>query len=294
MRFFTLFEDAPAPGDTPAPAAPDPGGTPAPDPAAPVTLDKWFEMLPDDVRSETAVAKFASGTFEEFARSAVAAQRFIGKDPASLAEIPDGKDLEAVRPLLDRLGLPETVEGYKLKADENIPEFLGLDQPLGQAFAQKAFDLGVLPAQAEGVYNWFASELAAVEQKNQTEQGAKDEQAVADLKAELGEAFDQTIAASTSTLMKLGGKELIDRIGAAGLGVDGAFIKGMAQLNRQLLAEDTSGGTLPTGGVMSPAEARSRGQELLQEAIDSSGDQSKARRLNAQAQEFFALASKRS
>lgn len=265
------------------------GGTSAPGAADAGGAQPWFSALAEDLRGNANLTKY--GSLEEFARGHIAQASLIGKPHDKLIELPtdDAGRLAVLR----KLGAPEAVDGYKLTAPDNTPEGLTPEGPLAKAFLASAHRVGVLPDQAQAVYADFIGALGANLQEAETSEQATRAAGIQALKAEWGPAFDQNVAAARFAIDKLGGQPLKDAFEAHGLGDDPAFAKAFAQIGK-LLAEDNSGGGNQAGGnpfgkVMAPAEAKSRADELLRQAM-ATADMHEQRRLNQEAAKYMKMA----
>lgn len=295
MRF--LFDEGSGDGD-PDPGGPGGGGEGDPGGAKEVTLpegaimlDKWRDALPEDLRAHESLSKIAN--MEGMARSLVSAQKMIGnRNFDRMVEVPDTTDADGVRALQMRLGLPEKAEDFKLQELKDAPETMGLDKPLAKAFTETAHKLGILPGQAQGLFQWFSDQTAAALAQQDTDFEAEDTERELALKAEWGAAFHQNSAAADFAVEKLGGQKLRDILNDAGVGLEPVVLNALVKVGR-MLAEDRVGSDgqpdFKFGDTPEPNAARAKARELQKQAINTD-DVFERRRLNAEAQKILATA----
>ncbi len=281
-----IFYDEPGTGD-PGTGTPGTGEVKLPEGA--FMANNFREALPEDIRSHAALAKIEN--LESLGRSFVNAQQMIGKDPSRLVEIPTDDKPEELRAVLTKLGAPADASGYTLTPTEGAPEWLGVDQEMSKGFLEPAAKEGILPSQAQGTYAWFTGVMADAAKTAETKSLAEADTNIRQLEAEFGGAFDQKIAIANHAIDKFGGEELRKVLNDAGLGANPVVLKAFIGAGA-LLTEDNAGdggGSSSFGNRLSPDEARSKGKVLLEQASRSK-DMAERRRLNEEAQVFFAMA----
>lgn len=251
---------------------------------------RFREALPDDLKANPALAKITS--VEHLARSAISAQKMIGKDPDRLVELPGAEDADGRRAVLERLGLPKDTTGYKLEPGEGTPDFLKPEGPMASGFVDTAHKLGIMPDQAAGVYQWFSEVMTATAQDQATQSQEEYAENTRAMQAKYGAAFDQTVAAANFAVDKLGGDALRELLDDKGLGANPLVIDAFSRVGT-LLAEDgigdgKGGGGNPFSGAMTPDNARAKAQELQAQALKEP-NMSERRRLNAEAQRYWKM-----
>lgn len=137
--------DAPAAADT-APAASIPAAAPA---------DDWRATLPDDLKALPAAQKYA--TPADLLKGYVEAEKLIGRKGVVVPG--EGATAEEQAAFRAALGVPETADAYALKAPEGVPAEVWSEDS-AKAFAGKAHELGLTPAQAQGLAGWWAGAMA--------------------------------------------------------------------------------------------------------------------------------------
>lgn len=247
--------------------------------------EKFLDALPEDVRAEKSVQKLPS--LEAMARSFVSAQKMIGKDVNSLVELPEEVTPDTRRPVLQRLGLPEEVKAYELKAPAGTPDGLAPNTEFSKAVVAKAHELGIFPDQLQGLYEFFTGNLVEAQKMSHEAIVAEDEKNIEALKSELGETYNRVIADGSRAAERLGIMELANE---TGLGANPKFIKAMARVGEMMREDgvgDDKGGSDDFGSSMTPAQLEARAKELQQQSIDEK-NLAKRRQLQEEAQTMWA------
>lgn len=267
-----------------------------------VTLDVVKQALPEDLRNDPSIAK--QSDLEGFARTFKHAQQMIGKDPSQIIEKPaDPQDPEQRKQVLQHLGLPDTPDGFQLEqpkdSDGNPIESVPADTEMAQGFKQKAHELGILPDQAQALFNWFGEQVSSTSQQTQQQTQQQAQENIEMLKKEWGQAFDQNVQAANFAVQQLDeGQDgsLSEKLDKAGLGADPEVIKALAQVGK-MMAEDGAAavggeqGSNAFGNAMAPDQARAKGKELLRQS-QSETSQRRSKELAQQAQQYFDLANR--
>lgn len=275
-------------------------GTPAPQlPTGALWSDHRFvEALPADLKADPTIVKYAKGGFEGFARTFLSAQKMIGKDVSRMVELPDTPDLAFVTGLAGRLGLPKDPKEYKIEGVKDAPAWTAPTTPFAQAMVASAHKHGILPAQFQGFFNDVVPLLAGAEKEQLTAREAKAKEGLAAIDKEWGQARDAKLGAANRAIEKLGGQRaaaIRDALIEAGLDTDPGVLNLLASAGELIGEEDGAEGAGAGGGEgggfgrsMAPAEAKAKGSELLRQAMNSK-DPTERRRLNQEAQKYFAL-----
>ena len=166
----------------------------------------WHEQLPEDMRSEASLKMIKD--IPNLAKSYLNAQKMVGAEkiaiPGKHASEQDWKQV------FQKLGVPETVDKYDLKAPEGFnPEVLG-------KFKELAHGAGILPQQAEKLMNFYQDLNKNATEANQTQMKAKMEEGVNSLRKEWGNAFDQEVEVAKAGLQSFGDdnfKKFLDESG---------------------------------------------------------------------------------
>jgi hypothetical protein len=222
-----------APAGSALPAAPaSPGGIP-PEPSGGAPTD-WRASLPAELRDAPSLAKFADPG--ALAKSYVEAEGLIGRKGLI---IPTEKDAPEVHARFRAaLGVPEKPEGYTLKAPEGIPpEAWGEDGV--KALATWAHELGLTPAQAQGVADRYAKVQA--EGLQRAAEGIEpDGRKMEDvLRQEWGVGYDGKLEVARRAAKQFGGDGVLDALEAK---TGGAAMLRMFAAIGEAMAEDRPAG----------------------------------------------------
>jgi hypothetical protein len=292
MTDYRIFYDAEAAGagaDTTA------GGAGA-DTAAGGTGGAKFNLndhLSEPLRQDPNIAKFG-GDPEQLAQGYVHAIRMMGKDASRLLELPPADDDgTARRAVLQKLGLPADVANYELKAGEGVPDTLKPDAPLGKWFRETAHKAGILPDQAQAIYEGFAAQITEAGKARDAAIAEQREAGTKALKQEWGDAYDARLAAANYGMKQVGGDELVDAILGAGLDTNPTVLKAFAKIGMSM----DGGAGAPTAGQPSsrfgdaktPDELIADARALLAKAADIP-HATERMRIAEQAQALFAKA----
>ena len=142
----------------------------------------------------------------------------------------------------NRLGRPETPDGYELVKPEGIPDE-AWSETEAKGYSEIANKLGLTKTQASELANWQAERIGgATKQHSEALEAIKNE-ATAALKAEWGSDFDVNLAAGKRGAMEVGGEELLSHP----LANDPVFIKAMAKVGNMIKEDGTA--ALREGGA---------------------------------------------
>ncbi len=138
---------------------PVPGQPPAAQPASP---PGWVAQLPNDLKSDESLTKFA--TLGDFAKEYKTAQGKlveldgrVGKMIPKLPESPTADDLKAYR---GAMGIPETPDKYEVKRVAQWPEALGpYPEQVETQFKEFAHKTNMTPAQVQAAYDWYMGNI---------------------------------------------------------------------------------------------------------------------------------------
>lgn len=166
-----------------------------------VEFPKWMSSLPDDYKSNETLAQFKEGLPYDKIVSLLGSEK-------SMITIP-GKDAkpEEVAAFYQKLGRPDTVDGYEITKPADLPEGVPFDPEMVKAFKEFAHTEGLSKSQAEELFGWYYNLVKnghAVESKQKADAEAQADQerirvqksAVDALKTEWKDKFDGNIAKS--------------------------------------------------------------------------------------------------
>jgi len=219
----------------------------------------WLEGLglPEDVRDHAAIKKYAASP-EGLARAVIHLEGHMGVPAEQLVRLPKPDDAEGNAALWNRLGRPETPDKFDIK----LPEGSDLDKAGLDSFLAHLHKAGPMtPSMAQAAADWYGGYAKQVAAESERHFAAARETADADLKKELGGAYEATIDAAAEAVERFGGADYVQYLKDTNQGSDPRAIKAwaaVAKASAEPGAPDPGGkgaGSRREGGVMSPAEA---------------------------------------
>lgn len=222
----------------------------------PSNSGKWYDSLPEDIRSDQNITKFDS--IEGLAKSHINAQRLIGVDKIPMPQTED--DWNGV---YDRLGRPETADSYQI----NAPEGVEIDATMQTEFKNVAHQLGLSQKQAEGLAAWQISQSSSMAQSQNQQSQLALESANNSLKSEWGSAYEQNInfaARAASEFMGESGEQFFNNTMIDGVpaGEHPVLIKMFHEVARGMMESDKLEG-IANEGKMTPAEIEEKRSSLM-------------------------------
>jgi len=210
----------------------------------------WREGLDPTIKQHPSIQNFKSPG--DLAKSWVEAQKLIGRDKIPVPD-PNKATKEDWDMVFERLGRPKDTTGYNIpdiKLPEGYPE---TNKEFMEEFKGKALELGMLPAQVNGLYQWFMEEQIA--EFNQYGEQRKNERGEAEnaLRKMWGKAFEQNFAIAEQAVNKYGTEKFITKLKSTGLSNDPDMIQFIADMAKNF-SEDKIAGK-PQGLTLSPEEA---------------------------------------
>lgn len=172
----------------------------------------------------------------ELLKSFKSAQSLIGGEKLV---IPAGKldNPENWNHVFDKLGRPKDADGYKLTRPQ-LPEGMNIDEGMEKAFKQVVHYLGVLPWQAEGLYQFYNKIQVDAFNQVQAAENKRAEETESALVQKLGtkEKYDEYVKGADAALKRFGGdpqtvQAFLDKFGNDPLVVEvfGNVAKGMIE-----------------------------------------------------------------
>lgn len=228
----------------------------------------FLQMIPEEIRQHPSLSPIKD--VENLARSYVNAQRLIGADKIPMPVNPSDEDLDRI---YNRLGRPETPEGYQLTADGNI-----VTEELVKDFADFSHKLRLTPEQASSIMDYYRS---SVEQTNagsveQAEEFRKTTEEA--LKSEWGRAYDQKLNQAVNAAKEFSNPEIFDLQLSDGsrLGDNPEFIKTFAKIAefRQTVTSEDTISENAQSSVMTPKQAQAEIDVILNDKSHAYWDKS--------------------
>lgn len=213
--------------------------------------DNWTDLLPDDVKGDACFKSIK--TFPALAKSFQAAQRLVGADKVALPGKNSTK--EEREAFFNKLGRPETPEGYKFVKPENVPADKWDDTRV-KAFAAKAHSMGITQEQFAELLNYDTElKLQGMQQSEQAKTITQTEN-MGKLQTKWGAAFHQQLAkAQRGASLAPGGIKFFED---KGLADDPEILEFLADIGGKI-SEDHIRGTAQT---LVPSDALSKIKEI--------------------------------
>jgi len=210
----------------------------------------FLQTIPEELRDHPSLSPIKD--VENLARSYVNAQRLIGADKIPVPVNPTDEDLDNI---YNRLGRPESVDGYEIAVDGNI-----VTEDVAKSYADIAHKLRLTPDQASGIMDYYrsmASQASEVTAEAETQQRSQTEMS---LRKEWGDDFDARIEDAGKIAQQFGGGELLEMKLADGtkVGNHPDFIKAfakMAEFRQTVTSEDTVSDA-PSGSMVTRQSAQ--------------------------------------
>ena len=203
--------------------------------------ENWKDMLSEDIRNDPAMGVIKD--VEGLAKTYIHSQKQLGADKIT---VPNKYSTdEEWRGVLNKLGLPESLDKYEVQAKEEK-----LDTDFFKDFKQQAFELGVLPKQAQAMLDWYSSKVLSTEEEFANQEASRREKEINALKEEWGESFETNVGAAVAAVNEFGGQELKDYFNKTGIGDDPLVIKAFAKIGKAMSEDkfvDTQGDHITTG-----------------------------------------------
>lgn len=234
-------------GGVPPSATPEPSASPSP--------NSW-DILKDPV-AKAWVTNKGLPDVQALAKSAMNAEKMLGKPTDSLIEIPKDQSPETMRPIWEKLGAGQRPEDYQLP----VPE--GQDGAFAQQAAQWMYEAGVPVPMAQQLaekWNEYVGGVTA-EQSQQIQQ--RDQAQVDQLKLEWGQNFNANLEIAMRAADEFGIDDTAQEALKQALG-PGQAARILLNIGSKLASDDGFvGGEIPgfgTGG--SPEQAREQIRQL--------------------------------
>jgi len=150
-------------------------------------VPEWLssiEDLPDDIRMDPSLKPISS--VQSLLKSYINAQKLVGADKLVIP----GKDADedAWRGVFQKLGAPETPEGYGIEAPEGLQD----ENDYFSNFLKTAQEAGILPQQAKKMAEFQAQFNVDMAKEMEARELREIEEEIEAFKAEEGEKFNET------------------------------------------------------------------------------------------------------
>lgn len=221
------------------------------------TTASWKDSLPEDIRGHSSLSQIQD--MNGLARSYIHAQSMVGKKGVV---VPGEKATdEEWGAFYKSIGQPEA-DKYEIAA----PKDKQINPDMFKAFKEMAHKSGLLPKQAQKLFDWYAGQEESAMKAQSEQKQALTKQELADLQKEWGGGYDKNISLAKLAVDEVGGPEFKQYLEQSGLGNDVRVIKLMSKVGA-LLGEDKIRGQ--GGGSLGQTPA-----ELNREITDIMGNKS--------------------
>jgi len=297
MKYFKMFFDAPddtgggegSPADagnasilpsegsqTPQSGQPDPAPTQQVNPSqntadsnivnADGTLkDNWWESFDSTKEEGTMLKNFK--TLEGLAKSFSNTKRMVGKpfDPTNFPDEASKKEF------YEKLGVPETAEGYQLQKPDGFPEDMEFNQEQVNWFQNISKKYNLTKEQAQGVQNEYFNMMATANQSAQSEMNEVIKQQREELSKEWGEEGSTSWNANLEQAQKaikafsdISGRNVAEDIKSIGLDNNPTLFRLLSQIGANVGEKELAG--VGTGNLsMTKEQAQNEYNSLLKD-----------------------------
>lgn len=215
-------------------ATPAGGGTGTPAPTDTPAVDSpefdWKAKIDPEILKEANVATFKD--LNDLAKSYVHAQKMVGKDKIVLPD-PEYATDEEWSDVYKKLGLPER-DKYQIKFAEDQ----AYDEDFKKAFTDQAHQAGVLPKQAQKIWEFMHTQITDASKKSGELHSQKVEEEVKNLQKEWGSGYSAEIAVAQQAFKQFADENDIKYFKESGLAGDPKMIKFLNKIGKSL-NEDT-------------------------------------------------------
>jgi len=165
-------------------------------------------------------------------KSYIHAQKMVGSDKMLVPN--QNSAPEEWRDALHKLGLPAEKAGYEFKRGEDSK----LAENFHNGLVEKAYELGILPNQMQGILDHYEGAIGEAETQHVENMNSTAANQLQALKDEWGEGFHRKAAAANVAIDSFGGDELRAHIKNLGLTNDATMIKMFSNIGEQMKEDD--------------------------------------------------------
>ena len=197
------------------------------------TVNKtWKEAISEEFRSDPNIEKFTE--IDALAKSYINATKMIGQDKVA---VPNKNSTEDQwNEFYDKLGRPESADKYSLNVKSDI---VPMEETSIKQFAENAHKLGLNQKQAEGILDFYKTNMEGMAQQSKVDTETAQAQSAQELRQEWGREFDTNIKKAGALAKANMNAEVLDMELKNGmrLGDHPEIIKGFAKI-AGMMSED--------------------------------------------------------
>jgi len=210
-------------GDTPVSSTTEP---------QPTVNKTWKEAISEEFRSDPNIEKFTE--IDALAKSYINATKMIGQDKVA---VPNKNSTEDQwNEVYDKLGRPESSDKYSLNVKSDV---VPIDEGSIKQFADNAHKLGLNQKQAEGILDFYKTNMEGMAQQSQVDTETAQAQSAQELRQEWGREFDTNVKKAGALAKANMNPEILDMELKNGMRVGDhpEIIKGFAKI-AGMMSED--------------------------------------------------------
>jgi hypothetical protein len=210
-------------GDTPVSSTTEP---------QPTVNKTWKEAISEEFRNDPNIEKFTE--IDALAKSYINATKMIGQDKVA---VPNKNSTEDQwNEVYDKLGRPESSDKYSLNVKSDV---VPIDEGSIKQFADNAHKLGLNQKQAEGILDFYKTNMEGMAQQSQVDTETAQAQSAQELRQEWGREFDTNVKKAGALAKANMNPEILDMELKNGMRVGDhpEIIKGFAKI-AGMMSED--------------------------------------------------------
>ena len=190
-------------------------------------------------------------TSDDVVKSYVNLERQIGTDRIPLPV--EGQDISQWEGW-DKLGAPETAEGYELAVPQGYENY---NQDMSAWFREKAHEAKVPAHMAQRLHDAFVERAIGQEKDMALDQQRAFEEWGNELKKEYGNSFDEKVGLARRAVRAFGSDTLVDLLNESGLGNHPEMVRAFAKVGAELSSGQQFKDAEVSGSFgMTPEDAR--------------------------------------
>jgi len=197
------------------------------------TVNKtWKEAISEEFRSDPNIEKFTE--IDALAKSYINATKMIGQDKVA---VPNKNSTEDQwNEVYDKLGRPESADKYSLNVKSDV---VPIDEGSIKQFADNAHKLGLNQKQAEGILDFYKTNMEGMAQQSKVDTETAQAQSAQELRQEWGREFDTNVKKAGALAKANMNPEILDMELKNGMRVGDhpEIIKGFAKI-AGMMSED--------------------------------------------------------
>jgi len=238
----------------------------------------WLQGLPEELRTNPSLVNFSDLT--SFAKSYLSTKEMVGKKGVI---VPGEKasDEEWAR-FHKEIGMPDA-DKYSIASPKDIQ----VNDALLSKFKETAMKAGLLPRQAQGVYDWYISQGLEIQKQQEADFQLEAKRELEGLQKEWGNGYDRQVGLAKMAVKELGGTELSQYLEETGLGNDSVIIKFMAKVGALMGEDKLRGDGAGRMGNKTPNELQRGIDKLMEDPAYADTSHPAHKRVSEEVSEFF-------